>query len=149
MDLFTRVGLMAAFREIGHWKSRKDDGKLMYESAAYRARELQRPLAIVGDVSDATPPGVKVFSPEDPTAIRAGDNSCVVLCSFSLEKTRDIDSAWKEISRVSGSPFNIFVAHVRGGIASLSPWVRWDIEHAPPRAPTLKYTPRYSPYPRD
>jgi hypothetical protein len=138
---------MAAFREVGHWKSRKDEAQRMLDIAAYRAREIQRPLAIVGAV-DAPPPGVTVFSPEDPTAIPAQDNSCVVLCSFSLERVDDIDTAWREISRVAGSPFNIFVAHVRGGFASWSPSVRYNIEMAPPLSPILKYKNRYIAYPK-
>lgn len=149
MSLLARVGVMAAFREVSHWKSRKDEGKRMFETAAHRAKEMGRPLAIVGAVSDAPPPDLRAFSVDDPNHIVGKDNSCVVLCSFSLERVDDIDMAWKEISRVAGSPFNIFVAHVRGGFASWSPSIRYNIEVAPPMSHTLLYKPRFVAYPQD
>jgi len=149
MSLLARVGVMAAFREVGHWKSRKDEAKRMFDTAAHRAKEMQRPLAIVGNVTDAPPPNVSVFSPQDPSNIAAKDNSCVVLCSFSLERVDDIDTAWREISRVAGSPFNIFVAHVRGGFASWSPSIRYNIEAAPPMSHILSYKARFVAYPKD
>jgi hypothetical protein len=121
----------------------------MFDTAAFRASEIQRPLAVIGNVSDVRPPQVRVFSPENPESIDAKDNSCVVLCSFSLERVDDIDRTWREVMRVAGSPFNVFVAHHRGGIASWSPSIRYNIELAPPMAPGLKYKPRFMMYPRE
>lgn len=149
MSLLARVGVMAAFREVGHWKSRKDEGKRMFDTAVHRAKEMQRPLAVVGNIPEAPPADVRVFLADDPNHIAAKDNTCVVLCLFSLERVNDIDEAWREISRVAGSPFNIFVAHVRGGFASWSPNIRYNIETAPPMSHALLYKARFIAYPKD
>jgi hypothetical protein len=126
---------MIGMQEVGKWKIRAQEKERMYETAAYRANELKRPLVIIGE-DGVHPSEVRVGSMGTP------DDSCVVFCCYSLEKAPDIEESWKEIVRIAGSPSNIFVAHLKGGLASMSPDVLWDIESAPPIAPKLNYKPR-------
>lgn len=132
-----RVGLMMLVQEGLRWKGRKQERERMYESAAYRANELGRPLLLIGD--DGIPhQNLRVGAIEVP------NNTCVVYCCYCLEKVDDIDDAWSEVMRVAGSPSNIFVSHLNGGIAALAPDIKWKIESAPPLTPALNYRPRSS-----
>jgi len=135
ISLPVRIGLMVGMQEFGKWKARGQEREQMHETAKYRANELGRPIVIIGDG------GIHPSKIHDKT-MGTTDDSCVVFCCHCLEKTPDIESAWKEISRIAGSPSNIFVSHIKGGLASLAPDVKWNIELAPPLSPKLSYKPR-------
>ena len=135
MPIALKYCLMFAFQEGVRWKERQVEKEKMYNTALYRANEISRPLIIIGDQG------------LDANEVRVGcgavkDDSCVVYCCYSLEKCDDIEDSWNEILRISGSPFNVFVSHLKGGMVSLSPEVKWNIDSAPPFTPQLVYSER-------
>ena len=135
IPVIVKYCFMFAVQEGVKWKERQLEKEKMYNTALYRANELSRPLIIIGD-DGLHPNEVRVGCGPIP------NNSFVVYCCYSLEKSDDIEDSWNEIIRIAGSPFNVFVSHLKGGMASLSPEVKWSIESAPPFTPSLEYKPR-------
>jgi hypothetical protein len=103
-------------------------------AAQERAAELSRPLVVVGDPDGGAWTGTvgRAYDcgelcvdlngcPACPLAIRAdiskplpiGSDSAVVFVSCVLEYVPDFPAAWSELSRVAGSPDNLFVATVQ------------------------------------
>jgi len=157
-----QVGFSLVAREVGMWMARVADRKRLYEWAQHRAKELGRPLVVVGNPKggmthmgygtgdlciDLTgcptaPPGKSVQADiTKPNSIPMVDDSAVVFVSCVFEYVKDIEAAWKEVMRVAGSSSNVFICHVpkQSFTAWLYPGARWVIESAPPYTPTMNY----------
>lgn len=160
--MFARIGVMFLVRECALWLKRVARRKQLYELAQARARELGRPLVVVGDVRGGVThrgygygdlcvdltgcPDASVGVRADvskPKAIPLGNDSAVVFVSCVLEFVPNIDAAWREILRVAGSPFNTFVVHLeKFSVAAYAyPGVKWIVEQAPPESAALRYRP--------
>jgi len=112
--------------EVGAWLRRRERRSATYDRALRRARELRRPLVVVGapdgGVTAGYGPGdlvVDVAPSSGPWRSMQWDicdplpwppGCCVVFCSCVLEYVRDVDAAIANLSFVSGG--ELFVVTV-------------------------------------
>lgn len=124
MKLATAVGAVAAW-ELFWWARRTKLRSSVYAQAAARAKELGKPLVVVGapdggvtsgyGCGDITIDIAKSSCPKPMTAditkkIPLDDNSCVVFVSCVLEYVSDYQAALCELQRISGG--NLFIVRV-------------------------------------
>ncbi len=117
-------GLVAAW-EVGWWGRRFINRRLTFSRAAARARELGRPLVVVGapDLGPTSgyPCGdvtLDIRESACPNSLRTDitktipfeDASCVVFVSCVLEYVLDLPAAIRELCRVSGG--ELFIVRV-------------------------------------
>lgn len=133
MGLLTKLLLGAAAWEGTAAMLRLAERKRVFEQARARAKELGKPLVVVGDpYSGAHTRLMPVYDcgdlcvdlhgcPQCPHQVQMDlttgripleDDSAVVFVSCVLEYVDDVKAAWRELRRVGGQ--NVFVARVGG-----------------------------------
>lgn len=144
----TAAGIVASVEAAGAMNRHLARSRL-YEQAQERARELGRPLLVVGDPDagahtslaraygcgnecvdlNGCPscPTQAAIDITKPTGLP--DDSRVVFVSCVLEYVDDFSSAWREIVRVAGSKENVFVATVQPWslTSTLYPGANWKL----------------------
>lgn len=130
---------------LQRWQARRET----YDVAARRASKLHRPLVVVGDPDSGAHtrlyraygcgdlcvdingcPLCKVVQVADITAgpiPGIADDSAVVFVSCVFEYIAELDAALREVSRIAGSPENLFVVTVQPWTltARLYPGAHW------------------------
>jgi hypothetical protein len=107
----------------------------LFEVARARARELHRPLVVVGDPNNGLNSGLGpaygcgdicldltgcplcatghvVDITRGPNS-HVADNSAVVFVSCVIEYVSDVQAAWREVWRMAGGPENVFMVPVQ------------------------------------
>jgi len=152
----------AAF--LREWQQRRPTRRAWFDRASARAREVGRPLCVVGDPGGGMTHFDYGYGDECvdltgcPGAAAAGarghrvnlstgkislpSDSHVVFVCYVLECVPDIEHAYRELMRVAGSRENLFVLSLRPSELAtyVYPGVRWLIDSAAPNA-DLSYRP--------
>lgn len=152
--MFIPLGL-AGLEGIGYANRFLSRGHI-YKLANERAKQIHRPIVVIGAPGAATggyPCGDLCVDldgcercgspPIDAKHIPVKDDSVVVFVSCTLGLIPDIRAAWKEILRIAGSVDNVFVVDIQEWTltASAYPGTKWIIESAPPFANDITYRP--------
>ena len=133
---------------LSQWVARRGKRETMYHRANARAKEIDRPLVVIGDPDggvtwggygygdvcfDVTgcpdaPIGKKLTLGIDPIPI--SDNSAVVFVCYVLELVPNVHDALAEIYRVAGDRENVFILSLQAHeqASALYPGVRWHVD---------------------
>jgi hypothetical protein len=145
--MFVAAAVGLAAWEAAWWARRRARRSIVYREATHQARELGRPLMVIGapdggvtsgyDCGDITvdicPSTCPVHLQADITErIPMPDASCVIFVSCVLEYVSDLEGALVEIQRVSGGhvyfvgvePWTITAFAYPGAQRRLPGWLR-------------------------
>ncbi len=154
------LGLLAV-SEVAAALLRQHDRRATFSAAQARARELGRPLVVVGDpyagawtsmmpaygcgdtcVDINGCPGCQSSHTVDLAAAQVpqAPNSAVVYSSCVLEYVPDPQRAWAELLRMAGAPENVFLVTVQSWTATSSfyPGAKWIVRREGVAAPTFE-----------
>jgi hypothetical protein len=154
------LGLLAV-SEVAAALLRQRDRRTTFSAAQARARELGRPLVVVGDphagawtsmmpaygcgdtcVDINGCPGCQTSHTVDLAAAQVPQaaDSAVVYSSCVLEYVPDPQRAWAELLRLAGAPENVFLVTVQSWTATSSfyPGARWIVRREGVGTPTFE-----------